>query len=108
MNVLWLKLIRIATIFYNRSRTRYPAIDPRLTVIQMSLSVVAMALSILNIWIVYFGSDVLIRYSLFDFIGYEDDDQLSTPSVLPQTQTALSVFYNTTSCLIAYIVVTQL
>ena len=108
MNVLWLKLIRITTVFYVRSRTRYPAIDPKLTVIQMSLSVVAMAFSILNIWIVYFGGGILIRHSMFDFIGYEDDDQLATGDVLPQTRTALRVFYNTTSCLIAYIVVTQL
>ena len=103
--MLWLKLIRVVTIFYDKTKADYPAIDRRLIVIQIALIVVGMAFSILNIRIVYFGSGVLIPYSLYE---NDDGNHIYNQDVLPRTGAALTVLFNITNCLIAYTVLAQL
>ena len=111
MNVLWLKIIRVTTIFYDSRKTRYPAIDPKLTVIQILLSVVAMAFSILNVRILYFGSGYLIRSSFIEDVVFGQSDlseDYDPPDYSPRTRTALTAVFQTTNCLIAYTVLAQL
>ena len=101
--MLWPKLIRVATIFYDSTKAEYAAIDRRLIVLQLTLIVVGMAFSALNIWLVNFQNENLISYSFST-----DQVMLYNQDVLPRTGTALNYLYNFTNCLIAYTVIAQM
>lgn len=60
-------------------------------------------LSVVNVWIMFYGSHVLLRYSIFATVSPR-----SVQGILPRTRTALLVLFHSSNCLIAYTVLAQL